>query len=384
MQTFFGKTESPSAPIFGAPDAFSFEKWLLEASHIRVAIAFGHMSGWRRVESAIRESKAGKVEILLGQAFFQTEPELLFELRKLQTAHSRLRVRLASAVTTFHPKIWLVTNGNASQAIVGSSNLSNGGFSTNVEGNLYTNARTAVEELTGWFADQWRIAHDLNSNFFQAYVAEHAKLKQQRMFLQTKIKQSQDTLASLEVKWRRKDAIDRACAYWKTEEGLLSVSDKQKAVSEMRTILHFPGFEFTPENYSEFVRLVEFGRIRLAYVEQTIAALPQLKAALTGIGSTTTASSYNQLDRVYGLGPNLTSKFLAVYDPEQFIVVNGPVERALLSFGFSQEDLDPMDGVKYESFLKQLSPFIEEARIQGLLPAAALDAFFYFYRGTPL
>jgi hypothetical protein len=299
-------------------------------------------------------------------------------------AHSRLSVRLASAVTTFHPKIWLVTNGGTSQAIVGSSNLSNGGFSTNVEGNLYTDVRTAVEELAGWFADQWRIAHGLNSNFFEAYVDEHAKLKQQRMFLQTKIEQSQDTLASLEVKWRRKDAIDRACAYWKTEEGLLSVSDKQKAVSEMRTILHFPDFEFTPENYSEFVRLVEFGRIRLAYVEQTIAALPQLKAALKGIGSTTTSSSYNQLDRVYGLGPNLTSKFLAVYDPQQFIVVNGPVERALLSFGFSQEDLDPMDGVKYERFLKQLSPFIEEARIQGLLPAAALDAFFYFYRGTPL
>jgi hypothetical protein len=84
MLPFFGKTESPSAPIFGAPDTFRFEMWLKEASRIRIALAFGHMSGWRKVEAAIKHSKAMHIEILLGQAFFQTEPELLFELKKLQ------------------------------------------------------------------------------------------------------------------------------------------------------------------------------------------------------------------------------------------------------------------------------------------------------------
>jgi PLD-like domain len=383
MQPFFGKTNSPSATIFGAPEAFSFEKWLEEASQIRIAVAFGHMSGWRRLESAITGSKADHIEILLGQAFFQTEPKLLFELKHLQSADERLSVRLASAVTTFHPKLWLVTSGGYSQAIVGSSNLSSGGFSANIECNLYTAGQSVAQELLGWFADQWSIAHGLDSEFFQTYVAEHDKINQQRVFLQIKVEQSQDTLASLEAKWRRKEALHKACAYWKTEEGLQSARHNEKAISEMRTILHFPGFEFTGANYSEFVRLLEFGRIRLAYVEQTIAALPQLKAALKGIGRTTTSSSYNRLDEVYGLGPNLTSKLLAVFDPQQFIVVNGPVERALLSFGFSQEDLDPMSGVKYERFLKELHPFIEEAGAQNLLPAAALDAFFYFYRGTP-
>ena len=42
-----------------------------------------------------------------------------------------------------------------------------------------------------------------------------------------------------------------------------------------------------------------------------------------------------------------------------------------------------MDGLKYERFLKELYLFVEEARIQKLLPAAALDGFFYFYRGSP-
>jgi HKD family nuclease len=214
MLPFFGKTESPSAPIFGAPDTFRFETWLKEASHIRIALAFGHMSGWRKAEAAIKQSKAMYIEILLGQAFFQTEPELLFELKKLQTARPGLTARLASAVTTFHPKVWIVTHGGASQAIVGSSNLSNGGFSGNVECNLYSEDQTAVHELSGWFADQWSIAHDLDSKFFQMYVTEYTKIDQQRALLRTKMGTSQDALALVEAKWRKKEALVKAIAYW--------------------------------------------------------------------------------------------------------------------------------------------------------------------------
>ena len=381
MLPFFGKTELPSAPIFGAPDAFRFEAWLKEASHIRIALAFGHMSGWRKVEAAIKTSNAAHIEIMLGQAFFQTEPELLLELKKLQAASPGLTVRLASAVTTFHPKVWIVTRDGASQAIVGSSNLSNGGFFANVECNLYTEVQTVVHELSGWFADQWSIAHDLDSKFFQTYWDEYNKIKEQRKLLLTKMGTSQDELARVEAKWRKKDALAKGLAYWNTETGAKEVREREKAIAEMRLMLHFPEFEFTAADYDQFVRVPELGSIRLAHIEQTRAALPQLKAALKGIGRTTTANSYSQLAKIYGLGPNLTTKLLAVYDPEKFIVVNGPVEKALLSFGFSQEDLDPMDGVKYERFLKELYLFVEEARIQKLLPAAALDGFFYFYRG---
>jgi HKD family nuclease len=141
MLPFFGKAESPSAPIFGAPETFKFEAWLIGASQIRVALAFGHMSGWRKVEAAIIKSQASTIEILLGQAFFQTEPALLFELKKLENSRPGLSVRLASVVTTFHPKIWIVSQDSASQAIVGSSNLSNGGFFANVECNLYTGSQ---------------------------------------------------------------------------------------------------------------------------------------------------------------------------------------------------------------------------------------------------
>lgn len=381
MLSFFGKAESPSAAIFGAPDTFCFEKWLAGAANIRIALAFGHMSGWRKVEGAVKKSTAAQIEILLGQAFFQTEPTLLLELKRLQATNPRLKIRLASAVATFHPKVWIVTQNGASQAIVGSSNLSNGGFSANVECNLYTEVKTAVDDLSSWFTEQWSIAHDLDSKFFQQYLDEYANIDQQRALLRTRIGTSQDALADIEAKWRKKEALTKAVTYWKTESGAEEVRWRETAITQMRQTLNVPSFEFTSADYNTFVREPALGSIRLAYIEQTVAVLPKLKNALKGIGHTTTAASYNQIEAVYGIGPNLTTKLLAVYDPEEFIVVNGPVERALLSFGFSQEDLDPMNGLKYEVFLRTLYPFIEEARIQKFLPAAALDGFFYFYRG---
>lgn len=382
MHPFLGKTEFPSASIFGAPEAFTFERWLKDASAIRVALAFGHMSGWRRVESAIKKSKADPVEVLLGQAFFQTEPALLFELTKLQAANPCFRVRLASSVTTFHPKIWIVTGNQSSQAIIGSSNLSSGGFSTNVECNLYTDVQETTKDIALWFADQWKIAHDLEGSFFNTYLEEYEKMKQQRAYLKTKMDVAQDALGLAEAKWRKKEALAKAVAFWKSDVGLKDVRDREEAILKMRTILNVPIFEFTAANYDEFVRFPELGSIRLAHVEGTKAALFQLKNALKEIGHITIAKSFNHLSKVFGIGLNLTTKLHAVYDPDKFIVVNGPVERALLSFGFSQEDLDSMDGLKYERFLKELDPFIEEARAQKTLPAAALDAFFYFYRGS--
>ena len=101
----------------------------------------------------------------------------------------------------------------------------------------------------------------------------------------------------------------------------------------MRVMLHFPEFEFTAADYDQFVRVPELGSIRLAHIEQTRAALPQLKAALKGIGRTTTANSYSQLAKIYGLGPNLTTKLLAVYDPDKFIVEMGRSKRLFCRLG---------------------------------------------------
>ena len=63
--------------LTGAPADFDFLAALRDATSIRVAMAFGHMTGWRRIEAVVLQSAAREIFILLGQAFFQTEPKLL-------------------------------------------------------------------------------------------------------------------------------------------------------------------------------------------------------------------------------------------------------------------------------------------------------------------
>jgi hypothetical protein len=75
---------SDRSAVIGAPEDFDFLVLLTYAEVVRVAIAFGHESGWSQVEHALRCSTALRVEVLLGQAFFQTEPELILELMGLQ------------------------------------------------------------------------------------------------------------------------------------------------------------------------------------------------------------------------------------------------------------------------------------------------------------
>ena len=71
---------SDRSAVIGAPEDFDFLASLTNAQVVRAAVAFGHKSGWTQVEHALRHSTASRVEVLLGQAFFQTEPELILAL----------------------------------------------------------------------------------------------------------------------------------------------------------------------------------------------------------------------------------------------------------------------------------------------------------------
>jgi HKD family nuclease len=126
--------------IVGAPEEFDFRAALKEATAVRIAMAFGHMTGWKEIEEHLTGSSAATIQVLLGQAFFLTEPQLLLRIMSLQkdSQAPRFEVKLASANGTFHPKVWIIDNDNTSLCIVGSGNLSRGGLLQNVECALLT------------------------------------------------------------------------------------------------------------------------------------------------------------------------------------------------------------------------------------------------------
>jgi len=146
---------SDRSAVIGAPDGFDFLASLQNAQVVRVAVAFGHKSGWTQVEHALRHSTASRVEVLLGQAFFRTEPELIVTLIGLQKQRAApvFEVRLASVISTFHPKVWIVEGVDTSFGIVGSGNLSRGGLLSNVECSLYTSRSAGIARTTRYRAE---------------------------------------------------------------------------------------------------------------------------------------------------------------------------------------------------------------------------------------
>lgn len=88
-------------------------------------------------------------------------------------------VRVAvSGSGTFHPKVVLGVRGKKARAIVGSSNLTAGGFGGNVEVNVLLSGRQddePLDALADFIADQWQEARPITADWLEAYRAAYER-----------------------------------------------------------------------------------------------------------------------------------------------------------------------------------------------------------------
>src|SRR5690349_21582635 len=70
--------------VAGSSEDFDLRSLLKNATAVRIAMAFGYERGWSNIEQHLKSSSATTVRVLLGQAFFRTEPALLLKIRELQ------------------------------------------------------------------------------------------------------------------------------------------------------------------------------------------------------------------------------------------------------------------------------------------------------------
>jgi HKD family nuclease len=369
--------------IAGASEEFDLGSLLRSAKAVRIAMAFGHDSGWKEIEEHLTHSSATTVQILLGQAFFLTEPLVVLKIKSLQQTSKapKFKVKLASVRATFHPKVWIIDRDDEPVCIVGSGNLSSGGLLRNVECGLLTSSARDVNALTAWFDACWNASPPL-AKTLDDYVAKYQRISAARKTIDAHIEAATREQADKEATWRRKTAINMASDYWRSREGRADVRAREHAIEKMRGLLHYPAWEFGADEWSQFLRIPELGRIRLGHEQLTISGLPQVRGTLKKLTtkSMNGAKLVEDLQSVPGIGRNLATKLLAVYRPEQFVVVNGPVESALRAFGYEIEISSRISGKGYETFLKELEEFIQESESLDLSPAPALDAFFYAYQ----
>ncbi len=119
----------------------TLNKMLSDARQVYVAVAFLKSSGLSSVLSVIKNvlENKGVVNLIIGLDLYITDADALYALYKLKQKYKRINLYLyKSKNSTFHPKIYCVSNANKKSTLIGSANLTNGGLSSNIEASVYT------------------------------------------------------------------------------------------------------------------------------------------------------------------------------------------------------------------------------------------------------
>ena len=138
------------ALVFGLPANFGIVEEIKRSGSVRLATAYGKISGWELLEEAVLKSNAS-VYLLAGLDFGLTETGLLRRWLKLRQ-DGRVRAKVCEHGANFHPKV-LIAERHRDQgfAMVGSGNLSGGGLLNNIECSLYTEDDGVLLRLKRWF-----------------------------------------------------------------------------------------------------------------------------------------------------------------------------------------------------------------------------------------
>lgn len=127
-------------------------KWADEAAF---AVSFTRCSGLSLLLDALMQfgERRAKLRLLTSTYLNVTQPDALESILNLKGIECRVQTGRES----FHTKFWMFGNH---QAWVGSSNLTRGGLTSNIEWNLVTEDQKAVDEARFNFEALWN-RHDV-------------------------------------------------------------------------------------------------------------------------------------------------------------------------------------------------------------------------------
>jgi len=132
---------------------------LPHAREALLAVAFVKTTGLRLIEKALGKTLAqgGRAEFIVGLDFHQTDAEVLRTLSGMKKDGVSLFCYgdpARPAPRLFHPKLYLVAGDETVTAVVGSSNLTEGGLEKNVEVNVLVEDLATAELISDLYGLQ--------------------------------------------------------------------------------------------------------------------------------------------------------------------------------------------------------------------------------------
>ncbi len=117
-------------------------------------IAFAKTSGFRMIKEALikalernKNNRQARFRFIVGLDFYQTEPNLLYEILNLSQKYPKLSLFLSTDDYVFHPKVYAFKTERANHVVIGSANLTSGGLLRNHESSLWVNSSSMREDV---------------------------------------------------------------------------------------------------------------------------------------------------------------------------------------------------------------------------------------------
>jgi HKD family nuclease len=389
QNVWLGLVGGGMSAVFGMPPGFDLQSSLSHASHIRLATAFAHESGWSLISDSIAACK-GQTDVLAGLDFFQTEPKLLREWLKISYESDKFKCKVVTKTQaftrTFHPKV-LIVSGPKEQvfAVVGSGNLSAGGFRDNVECGLFTDNSVMVSELSKWFDKVYEsLAVELDEAIISRYEPLHKKYRTRSKKL---VQQESVDLSGIDKEveaklGRRSKAVSDAKAFFQSSEFLEKWEEHRDAILRIQETLHYPKFDFNCDGLEEFLKIKQFGNTATLLFHKKQLCRDVNRGKVRESFKVLTDDSqperlrlnevFSGANKVEFIGRNVITKVLAAHDGKRWPVYNTKVVKVLKEqYGYwIPRGLTEAD--KYLAYAKLMREFAADS---GASDVYALDRF---------
>jgi HKD family nuclease len=375
-----------SSFVVGLPNPFHLKQELQSAKSIKLATAFAHWSGWRHLLPHVKKT-AGTVKLLTGLSFCQTEPKVLYDWCE-RSQEDRVEARLfTQKQTTFHPKVLLVKNSRRAFVVVGSGNLSNGGFLQNIECGLYSDDKNVFATVDAWFERLFSddsLTKQLREPDIRHYKKRFDAAKSANRVVKELQNEAEDEIGEQHRaglgNWKR--AVLLARKFFISRRFLEHYQPKRaRTAKQIKSALRYPGFDFDQDGLEDYYKIQALGHLIEVRKPRVWAQRKKLQAGLRYLiddSAPIEGRLHAVLEgryKVEGVGLNFLTKVLAVHDPSRFTVFNQPIAQALEHFKYERTRGYP-PSQRYLEFADLMKRFLKES---GGRSSLDLDNFFYEY-----
>ena len=361
-------------------------------------VAFARMSGFGRIKSKIesRLKEGMRARFFVGLSLYQSEPDLLDGLLHLKEKFSiEVFVSNPKHSRTFHPKIYRFDQGHQVSVIIGSANLTAGGFSQNHE--ISAHLQRAEERQVANFLQQliddrdvveldckilgeYRERYEINKLTESLAKKRSARLRKknnvglaylQEFLVEMKAGDAESEF-SKEMRVRKKNRLEARCVLEEVKNAkTFSAASFDRAYSRLAGELWRSGGLLRQKS-------------RIAKEHQLFQSL--CASAISFTGGTSVARAYGlmqaQAVEIVGIGPNIITEMLNTRDNKRFAVMNQNSVSGLRTAGYTEFPERPnkqvVDGKLFAQFCRAADDVRGRLKLRDLSELDALLSYVYF------